>query len=81
MIKTKIKTLNIFLIILIKMKIAFQKLLYYLQDLILKNKINANLNGIYSSAFVNGIFSLINNQYNEIRTTINHLIENTKAIS
>ena len=45
----------------------------------LKNEINANLNGIYSSAFVNGIFSLINNQQHEIRTTINHLIENTKS--
>ena len=45
----------------------------------LKNEINANLNGIYSSAFVNGIFTLINNQQHEIRTTINHLIENTKS--
>ena len=45
----------------------------------LKNEINANLNGIYSSSFVNGIFSLMNNQQHEIRTTINHLIENTKS--
>ena len=45
----------------------------------LKNEINCNLNGKYSSAFVNGIFSLRNNQQHEIRTTINHLTENTKS--
>ena len=45
----------------------------------LKNEINCNLNGKYSSAFVNGIFSLTNNQHHEIRTTINHLTENTKS--
>ena len=45
----------------------------------LKNEINCNLNGNYSSAFVNGIFSLIDNQQHEIRTTINHLTENTKS--
>ena len=45
----------------------------------LKNEINCNLKGKYSSAFVNGIFSLNNNQQHEIRTTINHLVENTKS--
>ena len=45
----------------------------------LKNEINCNLKGKYSSAFVNGIFSLKNNQHHEIRTTINHLVENTKS--
>ena len=45
----------------------------------LKNEINCNLNGKYSSAFVNGIFSLNNIQQHEIRTTINHLVENTKS--
>ncbi len=45
----------------------------------LKNEINCNLNGEYSSAFVNGVFSLKENQQHEIRTTINHLIENTKS--
>jgi len=45
----------------------------------LKNEINCNLKGNYSSAFVNGIFSLINNQQHEIRTSINHLTENTKS--
>ena len=44
-----------------------------------KNEINCNLKGEYSSAFVNGIFSLKNNQQHEIRTTINHLVENTKS--
>jgi len=44
-----------------------------------KNEINCNLNGEYSSAFVNGIFSLQENQQHEIRTTINHLVENTKS--
>ena len=45
----------------------------------LKNEINCNLNGKYSSAFVNGIFSLMDNQQHEIRTTVNHLTENTKS--
>ena len=44
-----------------------------------KNEINCNLKGKYSSAFVNGIFSLSNNQHHEIRTIINHLTENTKS--
>ena len=44
-----------------------------------KNEINCNLNGEYSSAFINGIFSLNNNQHHEIRTIINHLAENTKS--
>ena len=44
-----------------------------------KNEINCNLNGEYSSAFINGIFSLKENQKHEIRTTINHLVENTKS--
>jgi len=44
-----------------------------------KNEINCNLKGKYSSAFVNGICSLSNNQHHEIRTIINHLTENTKS--
>jgi len=44
-----------------------------------KNEVNCNLNGEYSSAFVNGIFSLRNEQQHEIRTIINHLVENTKS--
>ena len=44
-----------------------------------KNEINCNLNGEYSSAFINGIFSLKENQQHEVRTTINHLVENTKS--
>ena len=44
-----------------------------------KNEINCNLNGEYSSAFVNGIFSIKNNKHHEIRTIINHLTENTKS--
>ena len=44
-----------------------------------KNEINCNLKGEYSSAFVNGIFSLNNEQHHEIRTIINHLVENTKS--
>ena len=45
----------------------------------LKNEVNCNLKGKYSSAFVNGVFSLNENQQHEIRTTINHLVENTKS--
>ena len=44
-----------------------------------KNEINCNLKGEHSSAFVNGIFSLDENQHHEIRTIINHLTENTKS--
>ena len=44
-----------------------------------KNEINCNLSGEYSSTFINGIFSLDDNKQHEIRTTINHLVENTKS--
>ena len=44
-----------------------------------KNEVNCNLKGEHSSAFVNGIFSLKENQQHEIRTTINHQVENTKS--
>ena len=44
-----------------------------------KNEVNCNLNGEYSSAFINGVFSLKENQQHEIRTTIKHLVENTKS--
>ncbi len=44
-----------------------------------KNEINCNLKGEHSSAFVNGILSLDDNQHHEIRTIINHLTENTKS--
>ena len=44
-----------------------------------KNEINCNLNGKYSSAFVNGILSLNNEKHHEIRSIINHLTENTKS--
>ncbi len=44
-----------------------------------KNEINCNLNGEYSSAFVNGIFSINHDKHHEIRTIINHLTENTKS--
>ena len=45
----------------------------------IKNEINCNLNGKYSSAFINGILSLNNQRHHEIRTNINHLIDNTKS--
>ena len=44
-----------------------------------KNEISCDLNGEHSSAFVNGIFSLNDKQHHEIRTVINHLVENTKS--
>jgi Fe-S cluster assembly protein SufD len=44
-----------------------------------KSEINCNLEGEHSSAFINGIFSLDKNKHHEIRTTINHLTENTKS--
>ena len=44
-----------------------------------KNEIHCNLKGEYSSAFVNGIFSLKDGKQHEIRTVINHLVENTKS--
>jgi len=44
-----------------------------------KSEINCNLEGKHSSAFVNGIFSLNKDKHHEIRTTINHITENTKS--
>ncbi len=44
-----------------------------------KNEINCNLNGKYASAFVNGVFILDETKHHEIKTNINHLIENTKS--
>jgi len=45
----------------------------------IKNEINYNLNDQYSSAFVNGIINLKDDQHHEIKTNINHLAENTKS--
>ena len=45
----------------------------------LKNEINCNLNGKYASAFINGIFILNETKHHEVKTNINHLIENTKS--
>ena len=45
----------------------------------IKNEVNCNLNDQYSSAFINGIINLIDNQHHEIKTNINHLAENTKS--
>ncbi|MDC3355556.1 Fe-S cluster assembly protein SufD [Candidatus Pelagibacter sp.] len=44
-----------------------------------KNEINCNLKGKYSSAFINGVISLSDDRHHEVRTTINHLTENTKS--
>jgi Fe-S cluster assembly protein SufD len=45
----------------------------------IKNEVNCNLNGEYSSAFINGVINLNNSQHHEIKTNINHLAENTKS--
>jgi len=45
----------------------------------IKNEINCNLNDQYSSAFINGIINLKEDQHHEIKTNINHLAENTKS--
>ena len=45
----------------------------------IKNEINCNLNGKYASAFVNGVFILNETKHHEIKTNINHLVENTKS--
>jgi len=45
----------------------------------IKNEINCNLEGKYSSAFINGIHLLSKNKHHEIRTNTNHLYENTKS--
>ena len=44
-----------------------------------KNEINCDLLGQHSSAFVNGIFDLDDENHHEIKSNINHLIENTKS--
>ncbi len=45
----------------------------------IKNDVNCNLNGKFSSAFVNGVFTLNKSKHHEIKTNINHLVENTKS--
>ena len=45
----------------------------------IKHEVNNNLKGKYASAFINGILTVNNNQHHEIRTSINHLIDNTKS--
>ena len=45
----------------------------------LKNEINCDLLGQHSSAFVNGIFDLDDENHHEIKSNINHLVENTKS--
>ncbi len=45
----------------------------------IKNEVNCNLEGQYSSAFINGIHLLSKNKHHEIRTKTNHLYENTKS--
>ena len=45
----------------------------------IKNEVNCNLNDQYSSAFINGIINLKDDQQHEIKTNINHLAENTKS--
>ena len=44
-----------------------------------KNEINCDLRGQHSSAFVNGIFDLDDENHHEIKSNINHLVENTKS--
>ena len=45
----------------------------------IKNEINCKLNGKYASAFVNGVFILNETKHHEIKTNINHIVENTKS--
>ena len=45
----------------------------------IKNEINCNLKGEYSSAFINGIINLNESKHHEIKTNVNHLVENTKS--
>ncbi len=44
-----------------------------------KYEINSNLKEKYSSAFINGIINLDENNHHEIKTNINHLAENIKS--
>jgi Fe-S cluster assembly protein SufD len=45
----------------------------------IKNEVNCNLNGEYSSAFINGVINLEDSNHHEIKTNINHLVQNTKS--
>ena len=45
----------------------------------IKNEVRCNLEGQYSSAFINGIHLLSKNKHHEIRTNTNHSYENTKS--
>ena len=45
----------------------------------LKNEIKCDLKGKFASAFVNGIFYLNNKKHHEIKSNINHIVDNTKS--
>ncbi len=45
----------------------------------LKNEIKCDLKGKFASAFVNGIFYLNNKKHHEIKSNINHVVDNTKS--
>ncbi len=45
----------------------------------IKNEVSCNLEGQYSSAFINGIHLLSKNKHHETRTNTKHLYENTKS--
>ncbi len=44
-----------------------------------KNEIFCNLEGKYSSAFINGVLSLSGERHHEIRSSVSHIVENTKS--
>jgi len=56
-----------------------ENFLFSIGSKFIKNEINCNLNGEYSSAFINGIINLKNSQHHEIKTNIHHLEKNTKS--
>jgi len=56
-----------------------ENFLFSIGSKFIKNEINCNLRGEYSSAFINGIINLKNSQHHEIKTNINHFDENTKS--
>ena len=56
-----------------------EKFIFSTGSKFIKNEINCNLNGEYSSAFINGIINLNQSKHHEIKTNINHLAENTKS--
>ena len=57
----------------------FENFIFSQGSKFIKNEIECDLKGKYSSAFINGILNLNKSNHHEIKTRINHISESTKS--